>query len=142
MILIVTTQSETIGGSARRNQQLTQFIRMLNLLPRQLQPMVIQITIILARRRQLAQVQFDRKLPFFAPSLQQQSADQHSQVFAECPGEDGGPDPLFKDYLRACTCSIRSTSPAANNRAPVCIVCRRRRRSISSSPSTINDTFV
>ncbi|MGV8481439.1 helix-turn-helix transcriptional regulator, partial [Pseudomonas aeruginosa] len=22
------------------------------------------------------------------------------QVFAECPGADGGPDPLFQDYLR------------------------------------------
>ena len=28
------------------------------------------------------------------------SADQHPQVFAECPGEDGGPAPLFQDYLR------------------------------------------
>lgn len=28
------------------------------------------------------------------------SADQHPQVFAECPGEDGSPDPLFQDYLR------------------------------------------
>jgi DNA-binding CsgD family transcriptional regulator len=28
------------------------------------------------------------------------SADQHPQVFAECPGEDGGPDQLFQDYLR------------------------------------------
>ena len=28
------------------------------------------------------------------------SADQHPQVFAECPGADGSPDPLFQDYLR------------------------------------------
>ena len=28
------------------------------------------------------------------------SADQHPQVFAECPGEDGSPDQLFQDYLR------------------------------------------
>ena len=28
------------------------------------------------------------------------SADQYPQVFAECPGEDGGPDQLFQDYLR------------------------------------------
>ncbi len=28
------------------------------------------------------------------------SADQHPQVFAECPAEDGSPDPLFQDYLR------------------------------------------
>jgi DNA-binding CsgD family transcriptional regulator len=28
------------------------------------------------------------------------SADRHPQVFAESPGVDGGPDPLFQDYLR------------------------------------------
>ncbi|KIH81699.1 helix-turn-helix transcriptional regulator [Pseudomonas batumici] len=28
------------------------------------------------------------------------SNGQHPEVFAECPGEDGGPDPLFQDYLR------------------------------------------
>ncbi|NWA27020.1 response regulator transcription factor [Pseudomonas gingeri] len=28
------------------------------------------------------------------------SNGQHPQVFAECPGEDGGPDTLFQDYLR------------------------------------------
>lgn len=28
------------------------------------------------------------------------SADQHPQVFAECPGADGSPDQLFQDYLR------------------------------------------
>jgi DNA-binding CsgD family transcriptional regulator len=28
------------------------------------------------------------------------SADQRPQVFAESPGEDGSPDPLFQDYLR------------------------------------------
>ncbi|MBD0678979.1 helix-turn-helix transcriptional regulator [Pseudomonas sp. PSB11] len=28
------------------------------------------------------------------------SADQHPQVFAECPGIDASPDPLFQDYLR------------------------------------------
>ncbi|BAN47355.1 LuxR C-terminal-related transcriptional regulator [Metapseudomonas resinovorans] len=27
-------------------------------------------------------------------------SDGRPQVFAECPGVDGGPDPLFKDYLR------------------------------------------
>ncbi|WP_248797140.1 helix-turn-helix transcriptional regulator [Pseudomonas sp. MWU13-2105] len=28
------------------------------------------------------------------------SNGQHPEVFAECPGQDGGPDPLFQDYLR------------------------------------------
>lgn len=28
------------------------------------------------------------------------SNGRHPQVFAECPGEDGGPDTLFQDYLR------------------------------------------
>ncbi len=27
-------------------------------------------------------------------------SDGRPQVFAECPGADGGPDPLFQDYLR------------------------------------------
>ncbi|MFV3410992.1 response regulator transcription factor [Pseudomonas nitroreducens] len=27
-------------------------------------------------------------------------SDGRPQVFAECPGEDGGPDPLFQDYLK------------------------------------------
>ncbi|MCU1736290.1 MULTISPECIES: helix-turn-helix transcriptional regulator [Pseudomonas] len=28
------------------------------------------------------------------------SNGRHPEVFAECPGEDGGPDQLFQDYLR------------------------------------------
>jgi len=28
------------------------------------------------------------------------SSEQRPQVFAECPGEGGGPDPLFQDYLK------------------------------------------
>jgi DNA-binding CsgD family transcriptional regulator len=42
----------------------------------------------------------DQYVPFDSWVALLFSADQHPQVFAECPGEDGSPDPLFQDYLR------------------------------------------
>lgn len=42
----------------------------------------------------------DQYVPFDSWVVLLFSADQHPQVFAECPGADGSPDPLFQDYLR------------------------------------------
>lgn len=42
----------------------------------------------------------DQYVPFDSWVALLFSADQHPQVFAECPGADGNPDPLFQDYLR------------------------------------------
>lgn len=52
---------------------------MLNNLPRQPQPLIIQIPIILPRRRQLIQIQFNRKLSFLPPGLEQQSPQRIHQ---------------------------------------------------------------
>src|SRR5689334_7178829 len=74
--------SDGVSGSTRRNQQFPQSRSMLNHLSRQLQSLIIQIAIILARRRQLIQVQLDRKLPFLAPGFEQQGAQRIDQCAA------------------------------------------------------------
>ncbi len=52
---------------------------MFNPLPRQLQPLIIQVPIILSRRFQLTEVQLHRKLPLIASGLEQQRAQRIHQ---------------------------------------------------------------
>src|SRR5471030_1818117 len=70
---------DTESGSVRRNQQLPQSRSMLNNLPGQLQPLIVQVAIILPSRRQLIQVQFNRKLSLLPPGLEQQRAQRIHQ---------------------------------------------------------------
>lgn len=42
------------------------------------------------------------------------------QVLAECPGKDGGPDPLFQDYLKGLYLLDPFISPTGKHRRAVC----------------------